>query len=441
MFRPSVLIPALALALAVAAAPVDAQTPRRPAPPGNAPAAEAAQPGGNRIVAVVNGDVVTENEIRSRARLFALNVGVSPDPGLVQRIRPQIIRQLIEERLRLQEIQRRRIPVTDEEVAAAINELEGRNQMPSGGLRAQLRAAGVEPRVLYDQIRAQIGWVRFVRALLGPNAEPSEDAVREMVAAQTARAGQPEYLVSEIFVPIDDPAQSEATRRYVDDVVGRLRGGLPFALAATQFSQSQTALQGGDLGWLRADQMEPEVAALVQRMPPGAVSNPIPVPGGFQIVALRQKRESGRESSGTMVSLRQAFLPFSSPLNPQAPTEQQRATLARAQAIRGGCDAVEAANRAANSPRPADPGPVRLEGLNPPQLRQLVAGLPVGRASQPIVTPEGILVIAVCSKEQQRVAAFTPEQARAQILRERGETLSRQQIRDLRRRAVIEMRE
>jgi len=435
--RTRLALPVL-LALALAAGPAVAQpAARQPRP---APPAAGAPAGANRIVAVVNGDVVTENEVASRARLFALNVGLQPGGDLLTRIRPQIMRQLIEERLRLQEIQRRRILVGDDEVAQAIGDIETRNGVPSGGLRAQLRAAGVEPRVLYDQLRAQIGWSRFVRGLLGPNAEPSEQAVQEAVAAHAARVGQPEFLVSEIFVPVEDPSNAAETRRFVDDVIGRLRQGLPFPIAATQFSQSQTALQGGDLGWVSAEGMDPSVAAVVNRMPPGAISNAIEVPGGFQIVALRQKRETGRENA-TMVTIRQAFLPFTAALDPQNPTEQQRAQLTRAQGIRGGCDAVEAAARAANSPRPADPGgELRLETLSPPPLRQLVAGLTPGRPSQPIVTPDGILVIAVCTRETRNLANYTPEMAKQQLLRDRAENLSRQQIRDLRRRAVIEMR-
>ena len=438
----------LAMALPIAAAPMGAlaqpsarQAPPRQATGANPPAAPAqGQVSGNRIVAVGNGEVVREAEIQSRARLFALNIGLQPAPDLLTRIRPQILRQLIEERLRLQDIQRRRIPVGDDEVAEAIGDIEKRNGLPPGGLRAQLRGAGVEPRVLYDQIRSQLGWARLIRGMLGPNAEPSEEAVREAVAAHNARIGQPEFLVSEIFIPVEDPSAAADTRRFVDDVIGRLRQGLPFPVAATQFSQSQTALQGGDLGWVSADRLDPEVAAVVQRMPPGAVSNAIEVPGGFQIVALRQKRETGRENA-TMVTLRQAFLPFTSALDPQNPTEQQKAQLLRAQAIRGGCDAVEAAARAANSPRPSDPGgELRLETLGPPQLRQLVSGLAPGRASQPIVTPDGILVIAVCTKETKNLATFTPEQAKQQLTRDRAENLSRQQSRDLRRRATIEMR-
>ncbi|GAV35598.1 chaperone SurA [Roseomonas sp. TAS13] len=83
---------------------------------------------------------------------------------------------------------------------------------------------------------------------------------------------------------------------------------------------------------------------------------------------------------------------------------------------------------------------MRQETLEPPQLRQLVASLSPGRASQPIVTPDGILVIAVCSRESRNLAQYTPEMAKAQILRERVELVSQQQQRNLRRQAQIDMR-
>jgi peptidyl-prolyl cis-trans isomerase SurA len=182
------------------------------------------------------------------------------------------------------------------------------------------------------------------------------------------------------------------------------------------------------------------VARIVAQMPVGAITNPVRVAGGWQIVALRQKRESGRENA-TILSIRQAFFPFTEPLrDPANPTPQQIEQLQRARQLAQtarGCDAIEAANRGGS--RPADPGPIRLESL-PQQLREIIAGLGIGRPSQPLVAPDGISVIAVCSRESRNLAELTPDQARAQIVRDRVELLSRQLQRDLRRRAQIEIR-
>lgn len=396
----------------------------------------------SRIVAIVNGDVVTSADVDGRRRLFAITSGLPASPQVLDRLAPQVTRLLIDERLRFQEVQRRRIAVTDEEIANAIADLERRNGMQPGGLLAQLRRASVEPRVLYDQLRIQIGWGRLIRALLGRQATPADSEIADWIAAQRARSGQPEFLVAEIFIPIDDPTEEPDVRRFVEDIVSQLRGGVPFPVVASQFSQAQTALAGGDLGWVGVEALDPEVSRIVTQMPPGAVSGAIRVPGGFQIVTLRARREVGRDEA-TILSMRQVFFPFTTPLNPEAPTQQQIQQLERARALSAAarnCEQMEAAARTSGSDRPADPGQVREETLNPLPLRQLISALPPRQASQPIVAPDGIAVIMVCARERRNEAEPTPELARAAIVRERAELLSRQTQRDLRRRAQIEQR-
>ncbi len=432
-----------ALAGTAPALPALAQAPAAPAAPA-APGAPA--PGRdqvvNGIIAVINGDIITRGDVDGRRRLFALNAGLGMSQPVLDRLTPQVTRLLVDERLRMQEMQRRRIPVADDDVAQAVAELERRNGLPAGGLVSQLRRAAVEPRVLYDQIRVQIGWSRLLRQLLGPQAQPSDEEVAEYVARQRARAGQQEFLISEIFVPVDDPAEEPDVRRFVDEVVTQLRQGVPFPVAATQFSQAQTALQGGDLGWVGTEALDPAVARIVPQMPPGAVSGAIAVPGGFQIVALRQRREVGRDEA-TILSVRQVFMPFSAPLDPQNPTPQQIATVERARGLAGSartCEAMDQAALSTGSNRNPDPGPVRLDTIQPPALRSLLAGLQPGRPSQPVIAPDGVMILMVCSRETRNQAEVTPAVARQQLLRDRVELLSRQVQRELRRRAQIEMR-
>jgi peptidyl-prolyl cis-trans isomerase SurA len=409
-------------------------------PAGTIPAAVAQSAGGsvNSIVAVVNGDVITRSEIESRRRLLALSAGVTGDAGAQGG--DQILRLLIDERLRIQELSRRRILVTDQDIASSVANIESRNGLPQGGVVQNLRRAGIEPRVLYDQIRAQIGWARLLRGMLGEQANIPEAEANEFLAAQRARLGEPEFLVSEIFIPVENPGQEAQVRRFVTDVIQRLRQGVPFPMVAAQFSQSQTAVQGGAMDWMTADRFDPEVAKILRQMPEGAISNPIRVPGGFEIVLLRDKRISGRDMA-TMMTMRQVFLPFEGQVNPQAPTAQQLAQLQRAQALSEqarSCDAMDAAAR--GSPRPSDPGPVRLDNINPPELRDLLGNLPIGRATQPIISIDGALIFMVCSRETRNLAEANPQQARDILLRDRIELLSRQLQRDLRRRAQIEIR-
>lgn len=400
--------------------------------------AQAAGGSVNSIVAVVNGDVVTRSEVESRRRLLALSAGMAGDAGAQGG--DQILRLLIDERLRIQELSRRRIPVTDQDIASSVANIESRNGLPPGGVVQNLRRAGIEPRVLYDQIRAQIGWARLLRGMLGEQANIPDAEVNEFLAAQRARLGEPEFLVSEIFIPVENPGQEAQVRRFVTDVIQRLRQGVPFPMVAAQFSQSQSAIQGGAMDWMTGDRFDPAVASILKQMPEGAISNPIRVPGGFEIVLLRDRRVSGRDMA-TIMSMRQVFLPFEGQVNPQAPTAQQLAQLQRAQTLSDqarGCEAMDAAAR--GSPRPADPGPVRLDNITPPELRDLLGSLPIGRATQPIISVDGALIFMVCARETRNMAEANPQQARDILLRDRIELLSRQLQRDLRRRAQIEIR-
>ena len=396
---------------------------------------------GERIVAVVNGDVITTGDVASRAKLFALTTGLPVTPEIIARLRPQIAKQLVDERLRLQEVQRRKIVVSDQEIATAINEIEQRNSMAKGALNGSLGNAGVGLRTLIDQVRVQLGWTRVLRQELGTRAEISDADIADQVKVFEASAGQPEYRVGEIFLPVDEPGKQGDTLRFADTIIAQLRRGAPFPVMAAQFSQSQTALQGGDLGWVRSAQLDPPVAAIVSQMPDGAVSNPVAVAGGVTIVQMRGKRQLGRDQS-TVVDLRQAFIPFTGALNPQAPTDQQRKAVEQAKALGSirSCPEMEAANTRLGNARPSNPGEIRLEQLGSAPLRALVAGLQPGTASKPVISNEGVAVIILCSRENKTTAAPSKEEISARLLNERVELVARQLQRDLRRRATLEER-
>lgn len=416
--------------------------PRRPAALSAAPPAAVPENGGEQIVAVVNGDVITTGDVTNRGKLFALSTGLPVTPDVLARLRPQVAKQLVDERLRLQEVQRRRISVSDREIATAIEEIEQRNGMQKGALGGSLRGQGVALRTLIDQVRVQLGWTRVLRQELGAKAEVTDADVADQVRIFKEQIGRPEFRISEIFISVEDPAKAVDARRFADAVIAQLRAGAPFPVVAAQFSQSQTALQGGDLGWVRANQLDPEVAAVVREMPAGAVSNPVRVPGGIDIVALTGKRVLGQDKS-TMLHVRQVFIPFTSAVNPAAPTEQQKKAVEEAGQVSKtakSCADVEAANERLGNTRPSDPGEIRLEAVGSAPLRQLMGSLPVGQVSRPLVASEGVAVVMVCSREMKADAAPSKEAISSQLLSERIELSSRQLLRDLRRRAVMDMR-
>jgi peptidyl-prolyl cis-trans isomerase SurA len=398
----------------------------------------------SRIAAVVNGDVISDADIANRARLFAISTGLPMSQEVIERLKPQILRQLIDERLRVQEAQRRKIVIQDAQIAAAIKEIETRNNMPQGALRAKLASDGVSGRTLIDQIRAQLAWSQMLREVVGEKINITDADVEEQQKLAAQQVGQMEYRLGEIFIPVDDPANSTDAQHFAETVITELHAGAPFPMVAAQFSQTQTALQGGELGWEQANQLDPAVARIVSQMPVGAISNPVRVPGGFSVVTLQAKREIGNQLA-TIATLRQAFFPFTTPLSdPQNPTEQQRQALMKARSTQTtikSCDQMEAyakANNPAN--RPVDPGEIRVEGVNPPAFRQLLQTIPVGKPTEPLISRDGIAVITVCSRDQKNVGEITATEVRNRLINERVEMLSRQAMRDLHRKATIDIR-
>jgi peptidyl-prolyl cis-trans isomerase SurA len=394
---------------------------------------------GTKIIAVVSGDVITDGDVENRARLFALSTGLPATNEVIARLKTQIANQLIDERLRLQEAQRRKIVVPDKQIAGAVQAIEQRNGMAEGVLRQKLAALGVSPRTLIDQIRVQLAWTQVLREFLADKLNISDADVDEQMRLHERQLGKPEYRVGEIFIPVDDPANIADAQRFAETVIGELRGGAAFAAVAAQFSQTQTALEGGELGWVQPNQLDPQVARLVVEMPVGAVSNAVKVPGGFDIVTLQGKREVGRDVS-TFITLRQVFLPFTETLDPQNPSEQQRQALDKARGLSSGiktCAQMEQAAKANPSPRPVDPGEIRLDSVNPAPFREMLTKLPVNEASQPLVAGDGIAVVIVCSKEQKNTAIQTKDDVRRRMITDRVEMASRQLMRELRRKATI----
>ncbi len=423
-------------ALAAAAQP--------PTPPASATLRSIDRNGPTGIVAVVNGDVISRADVDNRRRLFALSTGLPMSQDVLDRLTPQVIQQLIEERLRLQEIQRRKIAVSDADIAAAITDVESRNGMAPGLLRRKLSDDGVGFRTLVDQIRVQIGWSRVLRQVASTNLEVSAADIADQERIQKSLVGQPEYRVGEIFVPVKVASQAPEAQRFADTVIQQLRAGAPFAVVAAQFSQSQTALQGGDLGWVDKSRLDPAVLRIVQEMPPGAISNPIRVPGGYTIVTLRAKREIGHDPA-TMLKVRQVFFPFATKLDPNAPTDQQRKKLADAKKLSEtahGCASMDEAAKTSGSDKPPDPGDIRLESVAIPALRAVLTSLAntPEKPSQPLVAEDGIAVVMVCSKEEKNLGVSTHAEIAEKLVNDRVELASRQLQRELDRKAVIDQR-
>lgn len=255
------------------------------------PAAAQSGPHPETIAAVVNEDAVSMSDLADRLRLVIASSGMPDNPDIRARMRPQILNILIEERLKLQEAARLELAVTQEEIAQGFASIAGQNNLEPEHFRALLRREGVDARTLEDQIRAEIAWSRVIQTRLRPQVVISDNEVDAVIARLRASQGKDEYLVSEIFLPVDNPADEADVRKLADRLTGQLQEGrVPFPRLAGQFSQAAGASKGGDMGWVQEGQLPDPLDRQLARMGQGELSPPVRSLTGYHILLLRGKR-------------------------------------------------------------------------------------------------------------------------------------------------------
>ncbi|MDE1895874.1 MAG: peptidylprolyl isomerase [Rhodospirillales bacterium] len=391
------------------------------------------------MTAVVNGQVITTQDVSARARLLALSLGMQPTPDVIQRLFPQVTKQLIDETLQQQEIDKLGINVSTQDVADAISHIEQGNGLPAGGLQAKLEAAGVPYATLLAQLRTSIGWQQVLHKVLGPGLTPTPGDLAAQKTALQASLGATRYHLAEIFIPVTDPSDETPAQNFANTVIAQLRQGAPFPIVAAQFSQAQTALSGGDLGFVQLNQLDPAVAATVQQMPVGAISNPIRVPGGYDVVQLLEKHDIGNQMQ-TILDIRQAYGQYPQPVTGGQLGQVQinfiTQFMAKAQKANS-CDAVQALNASYGNIQPASPGPVNLATVTPPAFQQVLAQLPLNTLSRPLVQATGVSVVMICSRSQEKAQLPPDDQIANMIVDRRVELESEQMMDQLRHRSVI----
>lgn len=390
-----------------------------------------------RIVALVNDEVISLRDINERARIIMATTRLSDTPEIRRAVRDQALRSLVDERLQMQESKRRGISVTQQDVDAAIAMVERQMNVPAGRFEEFAQRSGIDPSAIINQIRTELIWSRMVRSRLTATTTITDQEIDEAIAKLKNNAGQTEDLIAEILIPVDNPDQEEPQRQTALRIVEQIRNGAPFPALARQFSRGTTAANGGDVGWVQRGTLPEEVESVVAKMNKGDVSTPIRTVGGYQIVLLRDRRLISLPGAGdAKVTLKQVLV--SLPQNPSNADVQ--AAVARAQQARGAirsCDDVEAAAEQIQVQGSGSLGTLRLADM-PEAFRRAVEPLKVNESSQPVTSSRAVHVFTLCAKEE--ASGIDRNQVRQSILVRRAELMAQRYIRELRRDATIEFR-
>ena len=391
-----------------------------------------------KATALVNGDVITQTDVDQRLALLAIANGGKIPEGEVDSLRQQVLRNLIDETLEIQAAKAEKIEWKTSDIDRTVERVAGNVKKTPDQLASFLESNGSSIKSLRRQIEGEIAWQRLQSKKIESSVSIGEDEVKAVLNKLTASKGTEEYHVGEIFLS-STPATQDQTLANANKILEQLRNGASFAGYARQYSEASTAAVGGDLGWVRPEQLPTPLATTLRDMGSGSISNPIPVPGGFSILAVVDTRKIlTRDPRDAVLSLKQVSITF-----PKGTTrEVAEPIVARfGEAARnvGGCGGADKIASEFHGEIVQQDG-VKMRDL-PPALQQMMLQMQVGQATQPFGSlNEGVRTLVICGRDEVDPTAPSYDEVYSQLNEERVNSRARRYLRDLRRDAIIEFR-
>lgn len=389
--------------------------------------------------AIVNGTIITQTDVEQRlALVIAANGGTLPDEER-ERLRLQVLRNLIDETLQIQEAGAQKVEVAPEEVQQTYDRVAANFKKSSKDFGKFLREKGSSETSIKRQIEGEAAWRRVLSRRVEPFVAVSEEEVNAIIARLNASKGANEYHVGEIFLSATPETMNDANAN-AERIIDQVRRGASFAAYARQFSEASTAAVGGDLGWVRAEQLPEQLSAVVNQLSPGQISQPVAIPGGYSVMLLIDKRQVlGADPRDASLLLKQLTVNFPPGITQAQATPKVEAFAKALEEIKGCGNANEVAAKIGAEVVNNDQ--MKIRDL-PPQLQDMMLNLQVGQGTPPFGSlRDGIRALILCGRDEAQPASGPSfEQIQSQIEQERVNRRAQRYLRDLRRDAVIEYR-
>ncbi len=390
----------------------------------------------DRILVIVNDDVITETELASRLtetkKQLALEKIKTPLDNV---LRKQLLDRMVLERLELQLASESGIHVTDSDVDQAVDTVAQRNNLSFENFRKAMERNGMDFTSYRAQIRDQITIQQLLEREINNRVTVTDIEVNNFLENPQNRADMGvAYQLSHILIGIPESASSEAiqaAKKRAEDILRQLKQGADFGQIAVSYSQGADALKGGNLGWKQAGELPELFIGALKTMSPGNVSDILRGPNGFHILKLINKRGDTKAESVMQTHVRHILLRSS---EIQSLEEARTKLLNLRERIEHGEDFAALARAHSEDPGSAASGG-DLGWVNPgqmvPEFEKAMSALKLNQLSEPVRTPFGLHLIQVLGQRshditEERVVAAARQQIQARKADERYEQWARQ---------------
>ena len=399
----------------------------------------------DRIVAVVNNEVVTQLELRDRLQRVMQDLQFRntspPDRELLER---QVLERIIIERVQLQHASDTALRVDDVQLDQAVARVAASNNLSLPEFRAVLAQEKILIEKFREDLRTEIVISRLRDREVENRITVSESEIDNYLAdEQTSKAGAEEYNISHILVRLPEqasPEQIERQRARVEEALKRLRGGADFGQVSAAFSDAPEALTGGEMGWRGHDRLPELFAQALVKMKPGSVSEVLRSPAGFHLLRLNDQRGAGAAAMVEQTRVRHILVRVNELVSE---SEAQRKLANLRERIVNGVDFAELARLNSDDGSAARGGDLGwiFSGDTVPEFERAMRALKVGELGQPIKSQFGWHLIQVQERRMADMASDRKRLEARKVLRERKSDEAYQEwLRQLRDRAYVEYR-
>ena len=376
------------------------------------------------VAAVVNDQPISFSDVRQRARMLLLSLGgQQPSQEQVQQITGQALEQLIDEHLQLEKAKEFDLEISDDEVAGAVNDMAAQSGMTGDALKSQLVQAGINPSSLEDQMRAEIAWNHVMSGLYGSRIRISDNQVDDQIEQLRAASQKTQYRISEIFLYAPDDDTKAQAMEAAKSIIEQLKAGADFRVAAQRLSSAPTAATGGDMGWVSAADLSPELAPAVEAVEGPGLLDPIKVENGVYILFVQNKREPAEAT--TKVDLIRLIT--------KDPTDEN--LVAAMDKIKS-CEDVQTVANTTPGLRAQPLDDINVDELGP-EGKSMVEKAEIGQPTNIFAVNGGLGTMYVCRREEGAEALPSRDDLKNSLKGRELNMISERELRNLRRDATI----
>jgi peptidyl-prolyl cis-trans isomerase SurA len=403
----------------------------------------------DRIVAVVNDEVITSVELERRVNVAETQLKRQNIPLPASDVlRKQVLERMILDSAQLQLARENGVRVDDISVNSAIGRMAEANHLTLQEMRSQVEHDGQDFNVFREDMRNEITMVRLRDHEVESKIQVSEGEIDNLLAEQNGEVAEKvEYDIAQILLELPEiasPERVEAVHRRAEELVSQVKAGADFAQLAASYSNAPEALQGGDLGWRTPERMPNIFFEAVKDLQPGQIAA-IHSPIGFHILKLVGRRSAAPTKLSTgpvdQTHVRHILLRVTDAM-PEAEVKRRLADL-RERVIKGGQDFGQLARLYSVDPSSTRGGDLGwlYPGDTVPEFERAMNGLQVKEISEPIKSPFGWHLIQVIDRKTEQASADRNRITARQMLRDRKlEEALQEWLRQLRDRTYVEYR-